>query len=213
MNPSRRQFLWVALIAGWVVAIGMGGLRLIRYESAAGAQANPPSHWPDETRVVRKPGQPTLVLLIHPQCPCTRATIGELARLMTDCQGRLSATVFVIRPPGVAADWEKTHLWASAAAIPGVTVLTDEDGRQAQRFGAFTSGQAELYAPDGTLLFSGGITESRGHSGDNAGRSAITELVLHRPATIAAAAHTPVYGCPLFDVGNCRMETTQPCQP
>ena len=212
MIRSRRQFLWFALIAGWAIAVGVGGLRLFRYESAAGAQANAPAHWPTETRVVRKPGQPTLVLLIHPHCPCTRATIGELSKLMTDCQGKLSATVFVIRLPGVAENWEKTDLWTSAAAIPGVTVLSDEDGREAQRFGALTSGQAELYAADGTLLFSGGITESRGHSVDNAGRSAITELVLHRPPTIAAAAHTPVYGCPLFDGGSCRMETTQPCQ-
>jgi hypothetical protein len=213
MTRSWRQFLLITLIAGWAVAVGVGGLRFLRYESAAGAQANAPGHWPSETRIVRKAGQPTLVMLIHPHCPCTRATIGELAKLMTDCQGKLLATVFVIRPPGVATDWEKTDLWTSAAAIPGVTVLSDEDGREAQRFGALTSGQAVLYAPDGTLLFSGGITESRGHSGDNAGRSAITSLVLQGTTTLPQAAHTPVYGCPLFKDGVCSMETTQPCQP
>jgi hypothetical protein len=210
MNRSLRQFLWVALIAGWAVALGLGGLRFLRFESAAGAPAVAPSQWPAGSCVVRKAGQPTLVILAHPKCPCTRATIGELSKLMTDCQGKVSATVLVVRLPGMPADWEKTDLWFSAAAIPGVSVVVDDQGREAQRLGAQTSGQALLYSPDGTLLFSGGITESRGHNGDNAGRSAITSLVLHHTTKISVAAHTPVYGCPLFDTGSCRMETTQP---
>ena len=207
MNRSLRQFLWFALIAGWAVAVGLGGLHFWRYESAAGAPADAPPHWPAGTTVARKTGQPALIILAHPKCPCTRATVGELAKLMTDCQGKLSATVLVVRLPGMPADWEKTDLWFSAAAIPGVSVVVDEQGREAQRFGAVTSGQALLYSPDGTLLFSGGITESRGHSGDNAGRSAITSLVLHQSTKLSVAAHTPVYGCPLFDTGMCRMET------
>ena len=210
MNQSLRRFLWVALIAGWAVAVGVGGFRFWRYESAAGAPADAPSRWPAQSSVTRKAGQPTLVLLAHPKCPCTRATVSELAKLMTDCQGKVLATVLVVRPPGMPADWEKTDLWFSAAAIPGVTVIVDDEGREAQCFGAATSGQALLYSAAGTLLFSGGITESRGHAGDNAGRSAITALVLHPTTKLSLAAHTPVYGCPLFDTGTCRMETTQP---
>jgi len=213
MNRPLRQFVLFALFAGWAVAIVLGGLRFLRFESAAGAPANAPSNWPAGTSIARKAGQPTLVILAHPKCPCTRATVGELAKLMTDCQGKVSATVLVVRPPGMPADWEKTDLWFSAAAIPGVWVVVDDEGREAQRFGAATSGQALLYSPDGTLLFSGGITESRGHSGDNAGRSAITSLELQGTTTLPHAAHTPVYGCPLFKDGVCSMETTQPCQP
>lgn len=93
--------------------------------------------------------------------------------------------------------WERTGLWSSAAAISGVMVRADIDGEAARRFGAATSGQALLYAIDGRLLFSGGITESRGHEGDNAGRSAIAALVLG--AKTATPAASPVYGCPLFN--------------
>src|SRR5436190_6315 len=82
-------------------------------------------------------------------------------------------------------------------AIPGVTVRADVDGEAARRFGAATSGQALLYTADGRLLFSGGITESRGHEGDNAGRSAIAALVLGAEPTKLATS--PVYGCPLFE--------------
>jgi hypothetical protein len=78
--------------------------------------------------------------------------------------------------------------------------MADLEGRESRRFGAATSGQTLLYAADGRLLFNGGITESRGHSGDNAGRSAILSLVLGlTSAPTGQPLSTPVYGCPLFD--------------
>lgn len=202
------------VLAGWAAAVVYGTVSLWRYEAAAGAPANPPNHWPAETRAIRRSGLPSLVLLIHPHCPCTRATIGELAKLMTDCSGKLTATVLVLHPAGMPAGWEKTGLWSSAAAIPGVTVLSDDDGAESRRFAAATSGQALLYSPDGRLLFSGGITESRGHSGDNAGRSAITSIVLGGGAHLAAPARTPVYGCPLFDdSATCTEKGSNSCRP
>jgi hypothetical protein len=139
------------------------------------------------------------VLLIHPHCPCSRATIEELARLMNDCNGKVNATVLMLHPAETAKTWEQTDLWRSAVVIPGVSVVADEEGRESQRFGAATSGQTLLYAADGRLLFAGGITESRGHSGDNAGRSAVCELVLASNPGLRRPLHTPVYGCPLFD--------------
>lgn len=197
-NASRRIFP-VSVIVVWTAIVAFGGASLWRYESAPGAPADPPARWPAATRATRRAGLPSLVLLIHPRCPCTRATLGELAQLMTDCSGKLTATVLVLHPQGTPAGWERTDLWSAAAAIPGVTVLSDRDGAESRRFGAATSGQALLYSADGRLLFSGGITESRGHSGDNAGRSAITALVLAGDRSLVRPASTPVYGCPLFD--------------
>lgn len=137
----------------------------------------------------------------------------ELAKLMTQCRGRLAATVLVLRPAGVPAGWEQTDLWTSAAAIPGVRVMADEQGEAARHLGAATSGQALLYAADGRLLFAGGITESRGHSGDNAGRSAIVSLVRGTGSGVARSpAVTPVYGCALFPQREvCRVEEGNLC--
>jgi hypothetical protein len=115
---------------------------------------------------------------------------------MAHSQGRLNAYVLFIKPPGLASDWAVTNLWQSAARIPGVKVLEDSDGSEARRFNSATSGQALLYDPQGHLLFSGGITAARGHSGDNAGRDAIVSLVNANPAD---RNQTPVFGCPLFD--------------
>jgi hypothetical protein len=103
--------------------------------------------------------------------------------------------VLFYKPAGEADAWAKTDLWQSAAALPGVTVLADDDGREAQRFNSTTSGQVVLYDTAGRLLFSGGITGARGHAGDNAGRSAIVAL-LNRG--VAAHKETPVFGCALF---------------
>jgi hypothetical protein len=141
-------------------------------------------------------------MLVHPHCPCTRATIGELAELMAHCQGRLTAYVLFLKPAGFSDDWEKTDLWQSAASIPGVNVIVDDDGAEARRFHSATSGQTILYDAEGHLLFSGGITASRGHAGDNDGQSAIISLVNDGAASRTV---TSVFGCPLFDANSdCR---------
>jgi hypothetical protein len=118
----------------------------------------------------------------------------ELALLMTRLQGHLSACVLFYKPSNFNENWEKTDLWQSAVIIPGVTVLRDDDGREAQRFGASTSGQTMLYDPAGRLLFSGGLTASRGHMGDSIGFQTIVSWVLHG---VVGRARSPVYGCSL----------------
>ncbi len=74
-------------------------------------------------------------------------------------------------------------------------VRRDDAGSEARRFGVETSGQTLLYDRRGTLIFSGGITGSRGHAGDNAGEAALVDLLTHG----AADRHgSNVFGCPLF---------------
>ncbi len=115
---------------------------------------------------------------------------------MTQSQGRVVAYVLFLKPKGFSFDWEKTDLWQSAAEIPGVSVVADDEGAEARRFHAVTSGQTALYNREGHLIFSGGITSARGHSGDNVGRSAIVSLL---NAGDSELTQTAVYGCPLFD--------------
>ena len=91
----------------------------------------------------------TLLVFAHPRCPCSRATIGELARIMAVDQGRVSATVFFYAPSTEAPDWDRTDLWRDASGIPGVRAAEDRDGSAARRFGAFTSGKRCYSAPMG----------------------------------------------------------------
>jgi len=120
----------------------------------------------------------------------------ELNRLMTRCHGRLAASVLFVKLPNTDSNWQHTDLWRAASAIPTVNVQTDDDGVEAARFDAVTSGQTLLYSSDGTLLFRGGITLGRGHEGDNAGFDAIADLVAGKEP---AVRQTPVFGCELFD--------------
>jgi hypothetical protein len=174
---------------------------LFRYDATPGPAGLPMPELRLST--VRTPLTSQLVVTIHPKCPCSRATVGELARVMTACEGRLTARVLMVRPPGKPEGWEQTDLWTAAARIPGVTVVTDVDGAESGKFGAETSGHAMLYDGSGKLVFSGGITESRGHEGDNAGRSAVVSLVWAGMwAEGNVSPRTPVYGCSLFDRRN-----------
>jgi hypothetical protein len=119
---------------------------------------------------------------------------------MTQAQGRLTAYVLFVKPSDFPEGWEETSLMTSAAAIPGVTVVADDGGVEADRFHAATSGQTVLYDAEGKRLFSGGMTSGRGHEGDNAGRTAIVSLLTKDEA---GQEETPVFGCPLFARTEC----------
>ena len=190
------------IVIGWAALAVLGVCKLEGYAGAPGRAADAPSRFPSASAASLDADQPTLVMFIHPKCPCSRATIGELNRLMARCQGRLHTRVWMVRPEGEPEGWEQTDLYRTAAAIPGVTVRTDVDGRECQRFGAATSGQVLLFATNGELLFSGGITAARGHSGDNDGRSAIEAILAERTSAEHRESHadrTAVFGCSLLD--------------
>jgi hypothetical protein len=192
LNSKR---LLVFGCAVWLLAVA-GGMRFVwGYEISPGQSGAPPTDWPAASKLTKAAGFPTLVLFIHPHCPCSRATIGELALLMARSQGLVKATVAFVRPEAFTDEWEKTDLWASATSIPGVVTVVDINGAEASLFGSNTSGQTVLYNADGRLIFSGGITGSRGHSGDNDGRTAVLSWLRTRTAE---KTRTAVFGCPLF---------------
>ncbi len=191
----QNQSSMIIAAALWLVTVGSIMVGLIGYANSPGRSPAPPPCWPVESQIPRDASRPTLVLFAHPRCPCTRSSLGELEVLMGRCQARLSARVLFLKPVNTPDNWTKTELWRKASAIPGVSVHGDDSGAEARRFHSETSGQALLYAPDGRLVFQGGITLSRGHSGDNPGRSAIMAWVLGRGSD---AFKTPVFGCPLF---------------
>lgn len=190
----RKKIIVATVIAGlvWAVAVA-GGLQLVlSYEQGAGSTGEIPGAWPRDSAIQRAADRPTLLLFAHPRCPCTHATMGELAQVMAHTQGKLHTCVVFYEPENGGAQWAHSSLEQNAAAIPGVTVVADIGGREAKRFGAETSGHALLFAPNGKLLFSGGITASRGHAGDNAGESALIAIVDGRAAP---QTRTRVFGC------------------
>ncbi len=195
-SPPPRASRALGFCAGaWVMALAIAFAWMSRYSNTAGVAGTPPAMWPESSGLGTPPSRPTLVMLAHPRCPCTRASVAEFARLMARCGDGVAAHVLFFQPGAAGDDWAETDLWKTAAAIPGVRVHRDLDGTESRRFGVETSGHVLLYGADGTLAFSGGITLSRGHEGDNPGSTAILAALRHSFAPQPAAG--PTFGCPL----------------
>jgi hypothetical protein len=190
-----RKLLLVAGIIIWGLAIAGGVFMLITYSARPGDEAQSPANLPAELLTFRQRTLPTLLVFAHPQCPCTRATMAELARLIAHNHGRVNVQVLFYRPWDKPREWVEADLWQQAARLPTVQVLGISE-IDLHRFGVTTSGQTLLYDAAGKLVFSGGITRARGHEGDSAGRTAITEFLHHQKLPLT---QTPVFGCSILD--------------
>ena len=192
MQGIGKNRLHVIALMGWVLLVCAGYWTLFLYANTPGLPAEAKMNWPRDTPLETQPGLSTLIVFAHPHCPCSQATIGELARLMPALRGKMKSFVTIFSPKSRPLEWAKGQLWQSAAAIPGVQLVLDGDGIEAERFGARTSGQVFLYDPAGKLVFHGGITPERGHMGDSDGRSSI--LAFFETGTVAVSS-TAVFGC------------------
>jgi len=194
LQTRQRDRTWIVVLVVWLATVTVGMLVLADYSARPGVAARAPLRWPAASRVERDRRLPTLVMLLHPLCPCSRASIGELAGLMATLKNKIVADVLVLDPEGADDQWQTSDLRTAAAAIPGVRMFDDVDGEQARLFGGSTSGQTFLYDRDGQLRFAGGITGARGHEGGNFGIDAVVAAVLTPGGEVAT---TPVFGCAL----------------
>lgn len=193
-KSNRLRMLRVGA-AVWLALICCGAMALTHYSQDGQRALNVPATLPEEV-VESFDGKPySLVMFVHPKCPCTRSAINELARLMSASDSRISATVFCFQPSGQAESWCRTDLWDSAAGIPDVTVRQDVDAGIAEQMSADISGQTFVYRADGCLVFSGGITAGRGHEGDSVGKLAILNVVKNQRTGLTTS---PVFGCAIY---------------
>ncbi len=192
----------VAGLAAWAAAI-LAGLVTVSAASmrpGAGAAIASDSHWPEGSDLKRNVDGPTLVMTIHPRCPCTGASLAELDRVLREST-RVIRTYLLVRTPAVHdATWTETAQTRAARSIAGAIVLDDPSGADAARFGALTSGQVLLYDRDGRLQFSGGVTGARGHAGPNVGSDA---LAAHLAGAEGGPSQAEVFGCALFIADDC----------
>jgi hypothetical protein len=192
VNQKTKAILTVVLGLTWVGAAIIGGRVVLNYESTPGTIGVVSKSWPTDSSITRDSDRPTLVMAVHPQCPCTRASVAELAQIVARTQNKMRLIFLFYTPKDSGVDWRNTDLHREVAQIPGAAIVTDIDGAEAQRFGAETSGHTFLFDSKGRLLFDGGITASRGHSGDNVGENDIVSLINSQTAN---QTRTLVFGC------------------
>ena len=179
----------------WTAAIVCGGKRVLTYASIPGSAGLAPEEWPADTTLSWPRDRMLLLVFIHPQCPCSRSSVANLARISAQCGNRLQIQVLSVAPADAPEGWKLSESIREASTIPTTRVISDVAGREAGRFGALTSGSALLYDLDGRLAFAGGLTPARGHEGDCVGSDAVISLVR---SGCAEHARSPVFGCPLF---------------
>ncbi len=191
----RKPAIVLALGTIWFVSVIGGMLFLLNYSTRPGRFSLSPSRWPEQTMITLDENMLTLLIFVHPRCSCSKASVGELSEILARVGSKLKTYVVFVKPPSMPTDWEKESLWRQAKALPGANVILDEGGVEAKRFRAETSGLTLIYGANRQLLFSGGITAARGHSGDSLGKSAVISLVntgkMERPTAF-------VFGCSLF---------------
>jgi hypothetical protein len=146
----------------WVIAVGFGIRALYAYSTEPGSQATAPALWPEESKLAAPSGRPSIVMFVHPECPCTRASLAELQEIANHVGDRASISI-------------------------------SSDDLEAARFGAKTSGHVVVYDAFGIRRYSGGITGSRGHVGDNVGRRLVEQIIDGAPGDLTHA----VFGCAL----------------
>ena len=74
---ARRSWILWGLAVLWLTG-AVGGLWVVwAYENRAGASASAPEEWPTQSGLTRASAGSTLLLLAHPRCPCTRATMAS----------------------------------------------------------------------------------------------------------------------------------------
>lgn len=193
-TPLKSSVVITIAAVCWIGVVSVGLSVVYRHEATPAPQVQVAAQWPVESSVPHPGGTPALIMFAHPNCPCTRASVQELSRIAAQSRGRAAITVVFLAMEDQKDALSGTPLWQQVVAIPGVRAVADNDGREAGLFGPLTSGHTLLYDKNGELVFEGGITASRGHEGDNIGRTSVVTYLLNEAPE---ARQTPVYGCAL----------------
>lgn len=192
---ARPLNLWPLAFLAWVVCLITGYALSVHEQTQPAPAGRSPSQWPAAAGMRGPEERPVLVMFVHPRCPCSRASLKELANVLQLRPGVADARVVVLSDPRISAQGGDNFVTRQAGAISGLTVLQDEAGHLARRFGAATSGYTLLYDAAGRLRFAGGVTAGRGHCGPNSG---VDQLLARLSDQSAASTSTPIFGCPLF---------------
>ena len=193
MKSVQYKPFWLLALLLWLGLIACGHVLLLRYSFAAGRTTSGPLRVPPSLAPAKPSARPQLFMALHPRCPCSRATVRELAKILTRAGQASDVTVLMFKPADQPDSWLEGAL-ADDCRRMNCRVQPDPDGRLAASLGALTSGGVALYDANGRLRYQGGITAARGHEGDNIGEQAVIEI-LHG----SGKNHKwmPVFGCPI----------------
>lgn len=190
----KSRALTVTGIVVWLSLVATGMIALSDYSTRPCEPGQVATQWPATTALKLSATKPTVVMLLHPKCVCSKASISELARAFPDGTRRVEFKALFYQPAGRDEDWVRTNHWKRLTTLDQEAPVVDREGLEAKRFGVQTSGHVLVYTPAGQLVFSGGISNGRGHEGDNPGRQALVAAV---NGSETSQRDFAVFGCPI----------------
>ena len=82
---KRRWLLSGAIAVSaviWAATVAAAYQAIRRFESTPGTAAIAPGFWPGRSTIEPRRGEWSLVMLVHPHCSCSRASIKELEAVL-----------------------------------------------------------------------------------------------------------------------------------
>lgn len=182
------------VIVLWALSAVSGFTYLGLYQYRAGDEGMPKENVAASSTV-------KVLIFLHPRCSCSHASVHELQRILlsTETNGsslRVQAQVFLFQPDETDfEDWDGSAMISELKRFRSVEICNDPYGRIAASHGVVTSGHVLIYDADGYLKFSGGITQSRAHEGENT-NGILAARSIHNVST--ETVRRPVFGCSIF---------------
>lgn len=204
MSELSARFGRGFLIAVWLGAVTTGFAFWEEYDAT-------PGDIPATAGCPTSIGDPyTIVLYVHPHCPCSRAGVRALDELIREPgSAGWSVRIVFLLPPGMVEEWARGPLWDAAAAVPTATLSCEPAEQSARTANAVVSGHTVVFDGSGSVAFVGGLTPGRGRNGDSPGLAAV-RAILH--GSDPAVRSAPVFGCPLSDPAPCQFPSgVAPC--
>jgi len=161
MKALSSNGRWMLAAVAWCAMIAGGYALLFRYSFAVGNASPPPPKIPASLASSSPLSKPQLFLTLHPHCPCSGATVRELAKILTRAPDSSDVTVLMFKPAEKSDEWLEGALLRECRRM-SCRIVSDPDGRLASSLGSLTSGRVVLYDAKATLRYHGGITGSRG---------------------------------------------------
>ena len=187
MRAERLTWIVPVVACGWVVGLAIAARAVFHDATDPGTSGATVETWPRSSSLTPSPRGATAVVFVHPECPCSRATIHELVEATRDLPTAAAKVIVVFEGRGDG------DLWRDAGRTPRLERVLDVGGEGA-RFGAQTSGFTVVYDAGARLVFHGGITGSRGHVGTNVGSTRFRAALAGTPS-----GQHPVFGCALTE--------------
>lgn len=154
-------FVWIAVCLSILYL-------LAEYSSLKGVRGINPNKFPVEGNINFIEDKFNLLFFVHPKCPCTLASFNELKKITSRISKPYVTKVIFSIPEGFSNDWAKeSRLYKNASFLGEKNLVLDKDEFNSKLFNIKTSGHLLIYNSKRELIYSGGVTGSRAHEGDN----------------------------------------------